>query len=72
MTKVPTARKISAGTSISIEASDKLFILREKKFIRSMAEGIRLAVNEWLRKPEVVEKLNEDVNQSRIVDFGKK
>ncbi|HEC39932.1 hypothetical protein LCGC14_0224530 [marine sediment metagenome] len=70
MTKVP--KKIPIGTSLLEEDRIKLEALKERSYIKSIAEGIRRATNEWLHKPEVVIKLNEDVNQKRIVDYARK
>ncbi|KKM15037.1 hypothetical protein LCGC14_1700090 [marine sediment metagenome] len=68
MARVP--KKIAVGTHISMEDKVKLDILKEKTYIKSVSEGIRRAVNEMLKKPEVVMKLNEDINQTKIDNYG--
>ncbi len=68
MSKIP--KKVKVGACIGEEDKLKLDILKEKSYIKSISEGIRRAVNEMLHKPEVVIKLNEDVNQTRIDAYG--
>ncbi|KKM21405.1 hypothetical protein LCGC14_1635770 [marine sediment metagenome] len=68
MARVP--KKVAVGTHISMEDKVKLDILKEKTYIKSVSEGIRRAVNEMLKKPEVVMKLNEDINQTKIDNYG--
>ena len=68
MARVP--KKIAVGTHISMEDKVKLDILKEKTYIKSISEGVRRAVNEMLKKPEVVMKLNEDINQTKIDNYG--
>ena len=69
MSKIPN--KVVVSSSISMDDKVKLDILKEKSFIKNISDGIRRAVNDMLKKPEVVIKLNEDVNQKRIIEYGK-
>ena len=68
MSKIP--KKVKIGACIGEEDKVKLDILKEKTYIKSISEGIRRAVNEMLKKPEVVMKLNEDINQTKIDNYG--
>ncbi len=68
MTRIP--KKVSVGVSLTEEDKVKLDILKERSFIKSISEGIRRATNEWLQKSEVIMKLNEDMKQTRIPDYG--
>ena len=68
MTRLP--KKIAVGTHISEEDKIKLDILKQNTYIKSISEGVRRAVNDFLKRPEVVAKLNEDVSQTRIPDYA--
>ena len=72
MIKTNSIRKIQSGSYLSPEQKKDLENLKEKGYIKSISEGIRKAVSEWLRKPEVQEKLLADENQLQIIEFGNK
>lgn len=71
MIKTDSIRKIQSGSYLTPEQKDDLENLKGKGYIKSISEGIRTAVAEWLRKPEVQEKLLVDENQLQITKFGK-
>ena len=68
MARVP--KKVAVGTHISMEDKAKLDVLKERTYIKSISEGVRRAVNSFLKEPEVVAKLHEDINQMRIPDYA--
>ncbi|KKM87248.1 hypothetical protein LCGC14_1270910 [marine sediment metagenome] len=68
MSKIP--KKVKVGACIGEEDKVKLDILKEKSYIKSISEGVRRAVNSFLKEPEVVAKLHEDINQMRIPDYA--
>jgi len=70
MTRVP--KKMAVGTHISVDDKVKLDILKEKSYIKSISEGVRRAVNDFLKKPEVILKLHTDVSQTTIPNYSDK